>query len=51
MTVWMLEQGWISRISGSRAVRLTEAGRDGLLREWDLQFDSRHEEKINLAIS
>ncbi len=40
MTVWMLEQGWISRMPGSRAVRLTEAGRDGFLREWDLQFDS-----------
>lgn len=51
MTAWMLEQGWIARMAGSRAVRLTEVGRNGFLREWDLQFDSRPEEKFNLAIS
>jgi DNA-binding transcriptional ArsR family regulator len=51
VTEWMLEQGWIARIAGSRAVRLTEAGRDGFLDEWELQFDDRPEEKINLAIS
>jgi hypothetical protein len=51
MTVWMLEQGWISRMPGSRAVRLTEAGRDGFLREWDLQLDKHPDGKSNLAIS
>jgi DNA-binding transcriptional ArsR family regulator len=41
ITEWMLEQSWIARIPGSRAVKLTEAGQDGFLREWDLQFDGR----------
>jgi len=41
ITEWMLEQRWIARIPGSRAVKLTEAGRDGFLHEWDLQFDGK----------
>jgi DNA-binding transcriptional ArsR family regulator len=39
MAGWFLDQGWIERVAGSRAVRLTGAGRAGFLREWDLRFD------------
>jgi DNA-binding transcriptional ArsR family regulator len=31
---WFFENGWIQRVSGSRAVQLTEVGRSGFLREF-----------------
>lgn len=39
LTNWLLDQRWIERSAHSRAVRLTEIGRKGFLREWDLRFD------------
>lgn len=36
---WLFEQGWLKRVSGARAVRLTEAGRTGLKREWGVEVD------------
>lgn len=39
LTEWLFEQRWIERSVQSRAVRLTEVGREGFLREWDLRFD------------
>jgi DNA-binding transcriptional ArsR family regulator len=38
---WLLTQGWLGRVPGSRALRLTEAGRTGFAREWNLCFDAR----------
>jgi DNA-binding transcriptional ArsR family regulator len=40
MTGWLLQQGWIARVTGSRAVRLTATGQAGFLREWGLDFTS-----------
>jgi DNA-binding transcriptional ArsR family regulator len=41
ITDWLFAQAWIVRAEGSRAVRLTEAGRAGFATEWDLRFDQR----------
>jgi len=41
LTDWLLVQGWFSRVQSSRAVRLTDAGRAGFTREWNLCFDQR----------
>lgn len=38
MTDWLFQHGWIARVASSRAVRLTEAGHAGFLREWELEF-------------
>lgn len=38
---WLLTQGWLRRVQNSRAVRLTDAGRAGFVREWALCFDDR----------
>lgn len=35
---WLLTQEWLCRVSGSRALRLTEAGRAGFARAWSLCF-------------
>ncbi len=40
MTNWLLDQRWIERSAHGRAVRLSEAGREGFLREWGLRFDA-----------
>jgi hypothetical protein len=40
VTEWLFQRGWIARIASNRAVRLTEAGQAGFLREWGLQFTS-----------
>jgi DNA-binding transcriptional ArsR family regulator len=39
MTDWLFAKKWIARFDGSRAVRLTEAGRAGFASEWGLRFD------------
>jgi DNA-binding transcriptional ArsR family regulator len=41
ITDWLFAQAWIVRAEGSRAVRLTEAGRAGFATEWGLRFDER----------
>lgn len=39
LSEWLLDQGWLSRVQNSRALRLTEAGQTGFAREWNLRFD------------
>lgn len=39
LTDWFFAQGWICRVQNSRAVRLTEPGRAGFLREWGVCFE------------
>jgi DNA-binding transcriptional ArsR family regulator len=41
ITDWLFARAWIVRAEGSRAVRLTEAGRAGFATEWGLRFDER----------
>jgi DNA-binding transcriptional ArsR family regulator len=38
MTAWLFEQHWLVRVAGTRAVRLTDAGRAGLRAEWGLDL-------------
>ena len=38
---WLTTQAWVCRVPGSRALRLTQAGRAGFAREWGLCFDDR----------
>jgi DNA-binding transcriptional ArsR family regulator len=40
VTEWLFQRGWIACVANNRAVRLTEAGHAGFLREWGLQFTS-----------
>ncbi|HEU5011186.1 MAG TPA: winged helix-turn-helix domain-containing protein [Roseiflexaceae bacterium] len=39
LTDWLLAEGWFSRVQNDRALRLTDAGRAGFAREWNLRFD------------
>ena len=36
---WLMTQEWLCRVPNSRALRLTEAGRAGFAREWNVCFD------------
>ncbi len=36
---WLFEQQWVKRVSGTRAVYLTDAGLIGLKREWGIKVD------------
>lgn len=38
----LLDRGWIARLDGTRAVRLTQRGRDGLYRVLALEIDDVH---------
>lgn len=40
LTARMLEMRWITRIDGTRAVRLTQRGREGLRRSLELEIDA-----------
>lgn len=39
LTHRLFEREWVKRVSGTRAVHLTDAGRDGLKREWGVKID------------
>lgn len=41
LTEWLLTQAWVRRVQNSRALCLTDVGRAGFLREWNLCFDTR----------
>src|ERR1700724_2005328 len=38
----LLHLGWLKRVSGSRALRLTSSGRTGLFEVFHIEFDAKH---------